>query len=297
MALAFLANSANACYKKSELTKSDCKTFPRPDSGCKRVFLGKRQAEDLTLNLYRSVMKNDKVVQENALLAPSELSRVIASLIHATSASSSPSSTLNETEDAQETAVTRIRCYVAAVTKKLEKTILVSKEKEDEESEKHTDETLTKVNRTNAPRMIFFARRVFIDESLKATKNYSVESLCWYDTEISALDMKTEAAKSVNKWGKEQNAFALETVSNISSRDPASKVRKPLAGDPEVIAAEKVVVASSVYIRAAWKRNLFSKKRTKPSEPFFVKLRGDAPHAVSSSRPTNMSTWSSFVFT
>ena len=64
--------------------KADCKNFPSSRAGCKKIFLGKRHAEDLALTLYDSVVKDKEVLQENFLFIPLEISRVVAALIHAT---------------------------------------------------------------------------------------------------------------------------------------------------------------------------------------------------------------------
>ncbi len=77
-----------------------------------------------------------------------------------------------------------------------------------------------------------------------------------------------------------QFIIGLKVVSNLSDSDPARKIRHPLAGDPETVRGDRAVVASTVYLKVAFKRDLFSTKETKPSEPFFVKLRGDRPHEV-----------------
>jgi len=43
--------------------KPDCSGLPGPLEGCRRVFLGKRQTEDLTLGLYRAAAA-DKAVDQ-----------------------------------------------------------------------------------------------------------------------------------------------------------------------------------------------------------------------------------------
>ncbi len=46
------------------LTRSDCSAFPRGDSGCRRrVFLGRRQTEDMALGMYRAVAEDKHVDQ------------------------------------------------------------------------------------------------------------------------------------------------------------------------------------------------------------------------------------------
>ena len=46
----------------------DCKDFPHPEEGCKRLFLGKRQTEDLSLGLYRAVAKDTNIDQVRAFV-------------------------------------------------------------------------------------------------------------------------------------------------------------------------------------------------------------------------------------
>ncbi len=83
-------------------------------------------------------------------------------------------------------------------------------------------------------------------------------------------------------------ALIPKVVSNLSESDPARKVRKALAGDPETVRGDRAVMASTIYLRVAFERDLFSTKETKPSEPFFVKLRGDGPHAVNCNNSLSM---------
>lgn len=47
-----------------------------------------------------------------------------------------------------------------------------------------------------------------------------------------------------------------------------------------MIRHDDMVVASSVYVRVAWAKDLFSVSDTEEAGTFFVKLRGEEPHKV-----------------
>lgn len=98
--------------------------------------------------------------------------------------------------------------------------------------------------------------------------------------EMSQMDFRKKPEEEVNQWAMETNEKALKSISKIGKDDTARNIRRPLAGDPEMLHQEMAVVASSIYLKIAWRKNLFSSKKTKPSEPFFVKLRGEGPHEV-----------------
>ena len=73
-------NLANARTPPS--FQDDCLDYPGRSESCHHLSHGRRQTEDLSLELYRSVSQDGTVEQENFLIVPMELTRIVSVLIH-----------------------------------------------------------------------------------------------------------------------------------------------------------------------------------------------------------------------
>jgi RIO-like serine/threonine protein kinase len=106
----------------------------------------------MALGIYKSIVVDtgDGVDQQNVLLVPIELGRIISSLIHAT----------NQTA---EKSLKEIRCHVSNMTATLEETILVNKENDS----------------SDVPKMLSMDRHLFVDQKLEPETNYSKQVMCW----------------------------------------------------------------------------------------------------------------------
>ena len=141
--------------------------------------------------------------------------------------------------------------------------------------------------------MFAVQHQIFLDENLDVSENYSKEAYCWYNMPIKQekfdnVSEKTPGKKhhrtdlfssfqgegvadEVNKWANEVNMLAFEGIKGDEETDQETfAIRRPVAGDPQVIKNERAVVVSSVFLKIHWANNIFSTASTKLDARFDV---------------------------
>ena len=110
--------------------------------------------------------------------------------------------------------------------------------------------------------MLSIVRKIFLEETLKSAENYSKDAYCWYHIPIESISFKdgNETMKAVNKWA---NTASVDAVKNISPTKKDKKlIRHNVAGDPELLQKDRVVIASSIFLQVHWKNELFKSEDT-----------------------------------
>ena len=116
--------------------------------------------------------------------------------------------------------------------------------------------------------MLSNERQIFLDDTLKPAENYSKEAYCWYHIPILSTSFKdgTTATKAVNDWANEASIKSLKAI-HPKNEDKKS-TRLPVAGDPDVLKNDLVVIASSIHLQIRWANKLFQIKDTKMNQSF-----------------------------
>ena len=185
--------------------------------------------------------------QANMLLFPIEIARIISILIHGTNHGQGKEGALNQ-----------VGCYISKTNSELSASVQLGYF--DESHEENVD---------NSKKLLSLQRKAFIDTHLSSNETFTKKALCWYDLPMSKefFDKKEDVTKTVNDWAVEN----IKKSAKIIDKNAEEKLMfHPLAGHSGIFANDRIIVATSSYLKIKWKPNLFYKSDTKMDQTFVL---------------------------